>query len=121
MSEVTLTPAFEIGEHVHHVCTNANLGVVVDWGYFALDKRFEYYVTFSNTKKRKIIIMSEVTLTPAFEIGEHVYHVCTNSDLGVIVDWRYFAFDKRFEYYATFSNTDHPLWFSSAELVKIDK
>ena len=62
-----------------------------------------------------------MTINITADIPEIVFHVCDSTTEGVVVDWRYTGSSGKFEYFVTFSNTEHPMWFSENEIIKKSK
>lgn len=58
-----------------------------------------------------------MTINPPIDIHDLVTHVCCSTSEGICVDWRYTRSVQKFEFYVTFSSTDHPMWFSREELI----
>ena len=61
--------------------------------------------------------MSTYTITPAYEVKDPVYHVCTPDLKGYVVDWRYTNSTKGFEYLVTFGTGICRLWLAENELI----
>jgi hypothetical protein len=52
-----------------------------------------------------------------YNIGDRVYHITPESDIGVVIDWRYFASTERYSYYVVW-NTENRDWYVEQELSK---
>lgn len=51
-----------------------------------------------------------------YSIGELVYHRLPDSPRGIIVDWRYIASSKTYEYQVAFEVFSPSLWYCEHEL-----
>ena len=43
---MNLTPTYDIGTDVNHICENELKGKVIDWKYYRRENYFEYLVAF---------------------------------------------------------------------------
>ena len=50
-----------------------------------------------------------------YNIGDRVYHVTPDSEIGVVVDWRYSAYSGVYSYFVTWGINDTN-WYINAEL-----
>jgi len=55
-------------------------------------------------------------VNPKFSIGQKVYHITPDSLQRVVIDWRYYAFGKYFEYFVTFGPEVANLWYFEDEI-----
>lgn len=60
-------------------------------------------------------------ITPTYDIGTPVYHVCDGKTKGFVVDWRFFRIGNYFEYQVTFSHEIPRMWVLENELLKAEK